>query len=356
MKASKVKKQFLFSSLTLFLFYLFFTSGCGNETDSFSTLSAFDAFSQNATYTQQKIDVLWVIDNSNSMRSSQESVAENFNRFISQFLARNYDFQMAVTTTEAYRELFEDGDFSSFRDGTDNTSHTGIPIVSQTTLNVEETFITNILQGDGGHGDERAFLSFKMALNNVINSGFIRHDAFLAVIIVSDEDDFSHLNANSIQDPNNTSLDPVSSYVDFLKELKKEAPFKNYYSVSAIAVFDEDCLSQVNDFWTGRKIAYRYTELIELTNGSKASLCSNFGDNLEMISDSIVELSSMFALDREPFVETIKVYVNGNEILPDSINGWTYNEENNSILFHGESIPPDGANISIRFEPKTVKL
>src|SRR5690554_6037935 len=46
------------------------------------------------------VDILWMIDNSGSMCKIQESIRENFLRFIDQITTQNIDFQMGVTTTD----------------------------------------------------------------------------------------------------------------------------------------------------------------------------------------------------------------------------------------------------------------
>ena len=127
------------------------------------------------------------------MRTSQDNLVANFEEFIDGFRDRNYDFQMAVTTTEAYKRMFSgDDEDAKFKDGTDATSHTGVFVVTHDTPNFEDIFLANVLQGTSGTGDERAFSSFSETLNNPLNAGFIRPDSFVAVILVSDEDDFSH--------------------------------------------------------------------------------------------------------------------------------------------------------------------
>lgn len=54
-------------------------------------------FQENAN--RSKVDILWVVDNSGSMKNEQEALANNFEIFINDFIDRNLDFNMAVTTT-----------------------------------------------------------------------------------------------------------------------------------------------------------------------------------------------------------------------------------------------------------------
>ncbi len=336
-----------------------FAAGCGQEsTPSFSILPEVDSYKQEATDFSPKIDILWVIDNSGSMKTSQDNVAANFDSFISTFQDKGFDFQMAVITTDAYRTLFGgDPTLSQFRDGTDETSHTGVRIINRLTPNLKETFLVNMLQGTAGNGDERAFQSLKTSLEDPSNDGFLRDDAFLAVIIVSDEDDFSHDEKSYIGGQyTNPALHPVQDYVDFLSGLKSASTAAQKLSVSAIAIWDEECRAALNDAWPGRRIGVRYEEIVDLTSGIKGSLCGDFSVSLQDISQNIIQLSTQFYLTREPILDSIRVSINGNDIAQDEVNGWTYDANNMSIIFHGASIPPQGATISINYDPVTIVL
>jgi hypothetical protein len=97
-------------------------------------------------------------------------------------------------------------------------------------------------------------------------------------------------------------------------------------------------------------------QLADLTGGSKGSLCGDFGNTLQTISDRVIELSSVFKLDREPYEESIVVKVDGRDVVKSATNGWTYDATNWSISFKGSAIPGAGADVKIYFDPKSVKL
>lgn len=333
---------------------------CGEPDPSFSLLADNDVFLQNTNEINTKIDILWVIDNSGSMETSQDALAANFEEFIDGFRDRGFDFQMAVTTTEAYRDLFNaNSTYSRFRDGTNATSHTGHFIVTPETPDFENVFLTNVLQGINGSGDERAFSSFQTALDNPLNQGFLRPDSFVAVIIVSDEDDLSHDNSNYIGNINDPAIHPIQNYIDYLDQITNSTTDFKRYSVSALAIFDEACRQQLNDEWPGRRIGERYQQLVEATGGEKGSLCENFAVILDFISEGIIQLATQFYLNRIPKPETIEVIIN-DVIIPevadvnDPKNGWLYNAQNNSVMFYGSAIPPQGASIQINYDPVAV--
>ena len=78
-------------TLLFFPILLLFVAACGEKETSYSLLPDQDVFNQNATEVVGKIDILWVIDNSGSMDTSQQNVANNFQAFIDQFQAKGFD-------------------------------------------------------------------------------------------------------------------------------------------------------------------------------------------------------------------------------------------------------------------------
>ncbi|MBT4761383.1 MAG: hypothetical protein HOO06_06765 [Bdellovibrionaceae bacterium] len=334
-----------------FIILLTLLVGCEGRTPSFSLLPTANTFLQSGDDFNNKIDILWVIDNSGSMHSSQVNVADNFNFFIQDFITKNYDYNIAVITSEAYLATIDDEpEMSKFRDGTDATSHTGYFVIDNQTPEIENNFLINIMQGIAGDGDERAFSSFKDALNNSLNAGFLREDSFLAIINVSDEDDFSHDGSEfKGKQYDYEGLHTIQSYVDYLDELTASSGATRRYSFNSIHVVTQECDDELPFPYKG----IRYSELVAATGGVEGDICGNFATTLEDISKNIIQLSTQFFLDREPILDTIVVLINGETVPQSELNGWSYNEAANSILFHGSYVPQQGATISINFDPAT---
>ncbi len=339
-------------------------SACQKSNDSFSLLSEQTTFKQSTALAPRKIDILWVIDNSGSMSSSQANIASNFRSFIQKFQQKNYDFQIGVIPSDAYFAYhYNDNNRSKLRSGAKLsntvTTNSGYTIIDKNTPNIEATFLTNITQGTLGNGDERVFMSMHHALQNPLNAAFKRQGSYLAVIIVSDEEDYSHYDyqngissyyaTTSLTDP---KIYTVQSYVNFLDTLTNSTTQLRNYSVSSIYIPNSTCRTQLGN--VGR-VSQRYPQLSDLTGGVKASLCGNFADSLQLISDTVLDLASVFQLDRVPVKESIFITVNGSVVHEDAVNGWTYESAANTISFHGHGVPPADANISITFDPITVK-
>ena len=322
--------------------------GCGKQEPSYSLLAAQNVFDQ-AVVLNNKIDILWVIDNSGSMQTAQTNLANNFNSFIQSFAAKGYDYHIGVTVTDAFLATYQSNpSLARLRDGV-GSNHSQVFVINPGTPQINNVFITNVTQGIFGSGDERAFQSFREVLSSPLNSDFRRPDAYLAVIIVSDEDDFSANQAASIgENYNHSKIHPISTYVDYLDQLVG-APSK--HSVSAIAVWDQACLNQSHP---AAQIGIRYGQLVDATGGIKGSLCSNFSSTLDALQNHLAELSTQFILNRVPVESSIQVIVNGQLVPNDASNGWTYDAALNSIFFHGTAIPAQGAQIIINFDPVTI--
>lgn len=335
---------------------------CGSKMN-FSLGSEGDSFKQTGQSYNNQLDVLWVIDNSGSMGPYQDNLSQNFKSFISQFVARGYDMNVAVTTTDAYRaskKFSNDSKLSRYKDGLDTTSHTGKFILNSSMPDLEDLFVINAKQGTAGAGDERAFSSFREALTSKAkeNEPFLRPGAFLAVVILSDEDDFSGdsraVDGGTAHDYAAPTLDSVDSYVTFLEQLTMSKGSTKRFSVSTITVTDEKCLKEKGG--GGSVIGKRNMELAQKTDGVIGNICDpSYAATLNAIQSQIIELSTQFFLKSEPTPGTIAVYIDGNKLPEDSHNGWTYNAKNNSILFHGSGVPRQGADIKAYYQAASVR-
>lgn len=348
--------------------------GCGSDSSTFSILPAGQTFHQNTSATNSKIDILWVIDNSGSMNTSQDNLSSNFPSFISGFTTRNLDFHMGVVATDTfvalpsmtsiytslpsnhYLKQKPQADWAGLRDG--GSTHSGVYILDKLTPNINQVFVTNATQGVNGLGDERPLQSMKVALESPLNAGFLRNNSFLAVILLTDEDDFSHDGTSYLENQySNPALHTIDSYVTALDAVTGSTPAKRRFNVHSIAIQDAACR---NSLGAGRKIGVRVNAMADATGGVRADLCGDFASQLELIADNIIELSTQFYLDKVPVESTIEVRING-VLVPNVANnpgpltgGWYYNSGANSIVFQGDYVPPEGSAINVTFDPASL--
>jgi hypothetical protein len=93
-------------------------------------------------------------------------------------------------------------------------------------------------------------------------------------------------------------------------------------------------------------------DFVNQTDGVLGSVCdASYANSLTAIQQRIIELGTQFYLDGSPVPDSIVVVVNGNTVPNSTDQGWTYNSGANSIIFHGNTVPAAGANISVTFDP-----
>lgn len=158
----------------------------------------------------RKVDILWVVDSSGSMAPKQAKLQSAFNGFISQLVSAQppIDFHIAVATTDTddpntrgkllgWSVGAQSGDYIACTPQTGggslcNTSPTPNDLASAVTA--FNGMITAV--GISGSASEKPLLNTYLTLTNPLNidgaqPAFIRADASLYVIVVSDEDDSS---------------------------------------------------------------------------------------------------------------------------------------------------------------------
>ena len=278
-----------------------------DATGAFSS-SVTDEFEQEGITTA---DILFVIDNSGSMGIWQTALTDNFTSFISVFSVTGVDYQIAVITT----------DDATFRG----------PILSDTTPDLETEFTDQAIAGTYGSAMERGLQHAEEATSPggdaSPGSSFLRADAKLIIIFVSDEKDWS--------------LKTDAEYVSHFNSLKTS---ESMIVTHAVVGDSPSGCSLSTSSWASADYGEGYIEVSALTGGSFVSICSaDWGADLETLAhDSI--LDSSFELSDIPFEDSIVVEVDG---VP--VTAWTYNILENSINFSGSDIPASESLIEINY-------
>lgn len=177
------------------------------------------------------VDILFVVDNSGSMADEQENLVRNFDAFIQVIAGSNLDYRIAVVSTDMGRNNIEPNgpevegiagfdviESSPFRpvDTNDRSDCREIPGLTHgcfrggrsepwidstrdDAATVRSAFASAARVGTCGSGAERGTTAMLAALDNTraggCNAGFLRAEANLVLVFVSDEDDFQALAA-----------------------------------------------------------------------------------------------------------------------------------------------------------------
>lgn len=273
------------------------------------------------------VDILWVIDDSGSMANQRQTLAGNFQRFFDRLVELHVNFQIGVISVNS-------NDFGFLRGST--------KIIRNTTPNPGAVFIANTTFPPSRARWEQGLRMMQVALSppvvNNQNAGFVRPEAALAVIAVSDEDD--------------ASLGDPAHFARFLRGAKGKGN-ENLVTFSVIAgTTPNGCYPPGEQVYFGGLAdpAFRYSEVANQTNGIIGSICdTSFELTLIRIAEALNTLRRIFPLSVNPDPGTISVMVNGLPVPRDPFIGWQYQADTRTVTFFGTYVPPPGADIQIQY-------
>ncbi len=268
-------------------------------------------------------DVLFVVDDSGSMTTHQNNLANHIDLFAEEAVKTSNSFHIGVINTAIKKDIF--GNVK-----TEVGEIFGNPrIITPTTKNVVDALRANLKLGSNGSGTESVFLPVTEALSsenlNGMNAGFLRESAHLSVVVLTDAEDQSQISA--------------WDFVDNLVDLKKGIDNVSMQAVMVSSVENENKTCQADG-----EPAFKIEEALRLLRGDQYSLCSQ-----QMAQDVVSLAKNVFppfpgefkpgiAIDEvtlfgEPDVSSIKVQF-GNQIIKEhSKFGWSYRKESNTLVF-----------------------
>jgi hypothetical protein len=263
------------------------------------------------------LDILWVIDNSGSMSQIQNAVASNMTDFMNVFLAASPDYHMGFITTDS--PAFVLGTYLD-ASAIDPASEAAIIIGSV---------------GVNGSANEKGIYYAYMSTDNVMYAGagstFLRADATLVIIYVSDEPDYS--------------TGTWASYTSHFDNLK--TPDK-LHMVAVVPDQTTGCTwvhPQNPSYSRYLSPGDGYLDIVKYYSGDFYSICAaDWGAQMQDLADT-VSVKRQFSLSEDdPIEETIKVYVNGQEAAEEAVE---YNNTDNIIQFADGLEPDPGDTIEI---------
>jgi hypothetical protein len=239
-----------------------------------------------------KMDILFIVDDSGSMSEEQTNLAQNFPKFIGVLDSymtsggQPLDYHVGLTTTSLTDGAppipipiplpINLGDDGALR----NKSSCGMtrPWIERTDSNPAMQFSCVAQVGTDGSGQEQPLNGARLALTDRIsdgkNAGFVRDDALLAIIMLTDEDDQSG-------DPKNSGSSPLP-VDDFIKTFDTVKNGHDRWATAAIAG-PTDCMSA---FGSAQE-AVRLKEFV-MKSGSQAvfsSICD--GDLAKSLDEAL---------------------------------------------------------------------
>lgn len=294
------------------------SSGCQSSGQSCVTQNGKDYFDVTTTVAGGKVDILIVDDNSASMSYEQANLGTRFSNFIQNLESKQIDYRIGVVTTDIssaanparavnQNGALQDGKLIAFADGSKfltpnsgnlsqkETAFKGV-IQRPETLACEQYIISNVTQCRANgisdyacissasytagynqvcpSGDERGIYAARLAVENNPD-GFMRTDADLAVIVLSDEDVRGQLYTSG----GAYSMEDKDKSLSFVNYMASSFPSKKY-AAHAIVVPSNDsaCLSSQSSQTlgvVGGSSGVEYEWLRYRTGGTQGSICAS---------------------------------------------------------------------------------
>jgi hypothetical protein len=292
----------------------------------------------------QRLDILFVIDNSNSMREEQEAVARELTAFIDEIRKAGgvrQDFNIGVITTSVYQHTAQNG--VVFNREYPNQSGRLQPVPdanpdgggvllgtgSQRILTGDDPELASkfsrlVQQGTAGSGQETPFEAVRLALLSDLatrpiseggNGGFLRDGARLLIVVLTDEDDCSETILPSrvriSDDPavadctqQSMSLTPVTEYHRlFTRDLKNSDDLSKEVIWTAIAPVGRSTKAALELVENGRvknldcptsvQGGFRQRQMAEMFDPTLTNLDSICRDSFRQTLITIAELASV---------------------------------------------------------------
>jgi len=367
MKQFSFKPFVLFSALAL--------SACGPQAFVPSTIvSDQTAGSMNLA---PKVDIVLGVSQSGGMNNIQTQVGPAIQQFLSNLQNKGWDYHFVGLSLNEYylsNPQNADGKVAVSRHHTnyaesqwlqpypgatylDASGNPNPAFMLAPTLFSSSIIIPNLstANNDGrqpGLEIQKRFIH-DMSLASVLptepNKNFLREDALLAVITITNERDTSsgwHPVWNG-QEPNDVI---ASNYTNAMDNAKSDPSLFKYYAIAAQTT--GNCVGSIAR--TG--VAYR--DAADATGGAFYNLCSGsnaINDSLNGIAQKLQQVTLNFKKDylvvaTQPDPSTIKVYKNGALVPQDATNGWTYVgylQDQHTVFYPTNMYPATGFMIKL---------
>ena len=286
-----------------------------------------------------KVDILFVIDNSGSMGTYQTNLSNNISKFVNIFFSGAIiDYHIGVLSTDA--------DVSTWAGATPNPTCCGklqgTPVfIDKNTPNAGVDLSARMVLGTSGSATEQSFEPIRLALSeplaSTVNAGFLRPDAYLAVIFITDA-----------QDQSTISPEDFHSFLVGIKGSKDK--ILSYAAIIPTSYGDQpNCYRD-----TGNPTRIETFMSMTANAGDNVyNLCDpDFGDKLAGVATSIQSrVVEAIYLDRAPIIESIEVMY-GSQVIPkDPAKGWSYDASMNAIYLGKDVVldttQPEGTKIRV---------
>lgn len=230
--------------------------------------------------TNNKVDILLVIDDSGSMELEQLKISAAFANFLTNLGSINY--RIAVTTTDVTANGLQ-GSLTNF-------GGTNLTYIEPTTPDALALLQETVQTGIWGDFNEKGLTAIQLFINKALTLpvtttsktgkvttvttneyNFLRADAVLATLVVTDSDEAAYSGG-------------YQTAAAFLTDFKAKLPGKTYIHHSSVVLPNDSVCKD-----SGEEYGVTYFDLSKATGGVAASLCSaSYVDQLKDFATTII--------------------------------------------------------------------
>ena len=333
----------------------------------------------------RQVDLVFVINNSPSMAPHQARIAENLRRFRRLFDEKHLDYRIGVLTTdfvnkESGRAAGDQPYFKEVRavelDAAGNVvldrkkhpkeikkrvasngTLVTLPVMPQpwvTPTTPDSVFAELVKVGTNGDSNRTAFTAVYNFVSNYQHRehALLRPDATTIVVFFMDEEETrmatwkeqSKPSANGEREAEwleDGKLPELLAQYNARNPAKRQTldSYINYWVIRPFIIVKGNQRGKIEMDAVVSPGNVSHRRAAELTGGTVLNIESDFSAPLAALGDRIADTVAV-ALDpigpgATLYKKSLRVLVDGQEVPPDPVNGWTYDELTHSIRFQG---------------------
>ena len=296
-------------------------------------------------YTKPKIDIVIFQDNSDSvmLQGPLAQLKYDMNQFLTSIDSR-WDYHFTVMPLLSLRSIDQKYIVAQNCAGLNNClSGSQISQFSASNAPSDYGWITSVNSSTGSSDWGFNYMGNNLSHSRMAASGFLRSDAALAVVVVTNGEDTSgmsqsngndfydrgdgHMYINYYSTNANTSF---SNFRNYMSGLKGASILSKFYAVAAQGTEN----GQVrNCYGTTANVGKRYKDMAEQLNSYAFDLCSGNGlvgvlgsiaAQLQVLVEAYIFNYAVVSATEEPDEATIVVKKNGVTVPKSNVNGWSY--------------------------------
>ena len=253
------------------------------------------------------VDIIWVIDRSGSMQDEAAQITLGIETMMNALPQTQWRLVMINISSLA------------------SANHQDFPLVPGDTLADAQAMYASL----GGSGREEGFKSLQTyILENPYSQTWMRNDAALLVVFVSDEDDQSGVSQ--------LNLSPVSDFTTWI------SGFRSTFHITSI-VHLPPAESQCNN--NNTNVGDRYIDATNFFGGTVVDICtSDWSAGITEASLTVEPYEQYQLSKRVKYPQYLQVFYNGVPAHPDE---WRYDSATNTVKFN--PLPRGGVLVEIAY-------